>query len=128
VSSPSTTISSLSAAGVLSGVPAKAGTYAFTVTATNAITSVKLQTRVTILPVQASPLTGTPPVATAGVPYHYQLTVTGTPAPTTRVTDPSALPPGITLDPATATLSGTPRDAGTFDLSLVATSGVAPDA
>ncbi|WP_370249479.1 putative Ig domain-containing protein [Nocardioides sp.] len=53
-----------------------------------------------------------------GTPFTYTPTVAGAPAPT--ITTTSALPPGVTLDPGTGALTGTPTAAGTFPVTLSA--------
>ncbi len=63
-----------------------------------------------------------PATATAGTAYSYTYTATaptGEPAPTFVVTS-GALPPGLSLNPATGELSGTPTRAGTFTFTVEA--------
>jgi hypothetical protein len=60
-----------------------------------------------------------PSVATVGVPFSYTYLATGSPAPTFGVASGS-LPAGLTLDPATGVLSGTPTTDGTFSFAMSA--------
>ncbi len=83
---------------------------------------------ITITTVTAPAFTSAaPPAATVGVPYSHTFTASGDPAPTFSLT--GALPAGLTFNPGTATISGTPTAAGTSaGLSATANNGVAPNA
>jgi hypothetical protein len=75
---------------------------------------------------------GIPPTITSpppgpgflGIPYVHQVTVTGT-SPFVQV---NGLPPGLTFDPNTLQITGTPTMAGTFNGSIRAFNGFRPDA
>ncbi|WP_437773800.1 fibronectin type III domain-containing protein [Arthrobacter sp. KNU40] len=70
----------------------------------------------------------TPPgTATARTAYSYTFAATGSPAPTFAVSS-GALPGGLSLDPTTGILSGTPTTAGTATFTVAATNGAGPDA
>jgi len=69
---------------------------------------------------------GTPIAATAGTPYSYPVTATGSPAPTYTVTSGS-LPVGLTLNGTTGVISGTPTTPGSSTFTLTVTNGTAPD-
>ncbi|HEY6797177.1 MAG TPA: putative Ig domain-containing protein [Kineosporiaceae bacterium] len=122
----------LTSAGLLSGVPTAAGTYTFTLSATNGPGSVATLAQTVVIdpspaPTPAAPtLSGTAGAATAGEAYQYAYTVTGVPAPTVSVTS-GALPPGLALSGA-GLLYGTPTAAGTYSFTLGATNGVNPPA
>ncbi|MGZ4524629.1 MAG: putative Ig domain-containing protein, partial [Mycobacteriaceae bacterium] len=84
----------------------------------------------------AAPATPAAPVFTAaapptsavtGTPYTYTFTATGYPTPTFTVHDGN-LPAGLTLNPATGVLSGTPTTPGGSTFTVTATTGVSPDA
>ena len=68
---------------------------------------------------------GTPTAATAGTPYSFTVTSTGTPAPTYTVTS-GALPAGLTLNGTTGVISGTPTTPGSSTFTVTASNGVAP--
>jgi len=69
---------------------------------------------------------GPPGNGVVGVPYNFTYTATGTPAPTFAVTA-GALPPGLVLSTA-GVISGTPTTPGTFNGTVTASNGIAPDA
>ena len=76
------------------------------------------------IPVAAPAVTSTPPPAgTEGVPYHHQLTATS-PGATWAVTS-GTLPAGLTLDPATGVIAGTPTEDG--DLGPITIEASWPD-
>lgn len=65
------------------------------------------------------------PAAEQFVPFSYTMTASGSPAPTLSMT---GLPDGLSFDPATGTVSGSPLESGTFAVTMTASNGVAPDA
>nr|MDQ5871014.1 Ig domain-containing protein [Acidobacteriota bacterium] len=110
----------LSSAGVLSGVPAQSGSFAFTVTATDANGCAVSQTytlavcsALAIIPTALLP-------ATVGVPFGQIFAASGGTPPYAFSVTGGALPPGLTLSPA-GVLTGTPSVAGTFSFTLTAT-------
>lgn len=56
---------------------------------------------------------------TANTPYTFDLSATGIAVPTYTVTA-GTVPDGLTLDPVTGSISGTPTTAGTYDFSVTA--------
>jgi len=111
----------LSSAGVLSGTPSAAGTYGFTVTATDDSTCTGSQSysvniacpTVTVTP---ATLSG----GTTGSAYNATIGATGgTPSYTFAVTT-GTLPPGLTLA-SNGALSGTPSTTGSYDFTVTAT-------
>ncbi|OJX75476.1 MAG: hypothetical protein BGO91_19530 [Leifsonia sp. 71-9] len=69
---------------------------------------------------------GAPTDATAGTPYSFPVTATGSPAPTYTVTSGS-LPAGLTLNGTTGVISGTPTTPGSATFTITATNGTGPD-
>ncbi|RZT77371.1 putative Ig domain-containing protein [Micromonospora violae] len=59
-----------------------------------------------------------PPPGKAYDPYQYQLTVTGGTGPFAWALSAGSLPAGLTLDPVTGLLSGTPTASGTFPFTV----------
>ena len=66
----------------------------------------------------------TPPAATVGSPYSYQFQANGTVPITFSAT---GLPAWAQLDLSTGILSGTPTADGTFDFTVTASNGIAPN-
>jgi N-acetylneuraminic acid mutarotase len=79
---------------------------------------------------QVAPLitSGNTAAFTVGAAGAFTVTATGNPAPSLNET--GTLPAGVTFNPATGVLSGTPAAvaAGTYTISFTATNGVAPAA
>jgi len=107
--------------GAISGVPIAAGTYAFSVTASNAAGTDTAEYAIAVV-VATAPVfdTGVPPAGSVGAGYSWSVPATGTPAPTYAVTG-GALPDGLSLDPVTGEISGTPSTTGTFAFTITAT-------
>ncbi|MDY0828330.1 ice-binding family protein [Microbacterium sp. BG28] len=68
---------------------------------------------------------GAPTGATAGTPYSFTITASGTPAPTFTA---SGLPAGLSLDGVTGVISGTPTTPGSSTVTITAANGTTPDA
>lgn len=66
------------------------------------------------------------PNAKVGVDYDAGLTAEGGADPLTFEVTGGALPPGVSLDPSTGTLSGAPQQAGSFTFEVTATDGESP--
>ena len=117
------------ATGQITGTPAATGTFAAAVTATNGggTGSQALTITVTAAPVAPTITSGAPPAGTVGTPYSFTFTATGT-APITWSIVTGAAPTGLTLNPATGVLSGTPTTAGPSGFLVQAANGTAPNA
>jgi len=61
-------------------------------------------------------------VGAVGEAYSYTVVATGWPAPTLSIS--GALPDGLSFDPATGVISGTPEEFGGFNFSITATNDV----
>ena len=110
----------LSGAGVISGIPTGAGTSSFTVKVTDA--AGKTATQALSISIAPAPQLANPaaPAGQVGVSYSDQLAVqagTGT-APFGWSIVSGALPGGVTLNPSTGLISGTPSAAGTFAFAV----------
>jgi len=110
--------------GTLSGRATAAGSFTFTVTATDASTGSGpyAGARSYTLTVAAVPITIAPtslPAATTRITYSQALTATGGVAPYSYAVTAGGLPAGITLS-AGGTLSGTANTAGTYNFTVTA--------
>ncbi len=118
--------------GVLSGDPTVTGTFPITFTATNGIGNPATQS-FTLTAGSAPAITSNDGVGfTTGTSGTFTVTTSGFPTPSLSETGAS-LPEGVTFvdnGNGTATLSGAPGTGsqGTYDLSITATNGIAPDA
>jgi uncharacterized protein YhjY with autotransporter beta-barrel domain len=114
----------LTTGGVLSGTPTAAGTFNFSVTATDSTTGTPgTATIAYALVISAPSITVNPatlPAATQSLAYSQQLTATGGTAPYAFAVSAGTLPTGLTLS-ASGLLSGTPTAAGAFAFTVRAT-------
>lgn len=116
---------SLSTDGVLSGNPTASGTYNFTVTAKDSSTGTGPYSvsKAYMLTVAAPTISISPaalPNGTGGVFYSRTLSASDGTAAYSYAVTAGALPNGLTLN-TNGTLSGTPNEAGDFNLTVTAT-------
>jgi hypothetical protein len=115
----------LSSAGVLSGTPSQGGTFPIVVTVTdsNGCTGTSATYPLTITcPV----ITVTNPAnanGTANAAFSETFTQTGAIGTATFSLGSGTLPTGLTLDPFTGVLSGTPTQTGSFPITVLVTDG-----
>ena len=108
-----------SSTGLLSGTPRAAGTFTLTLNAYNSVGKGSATLTLTVaqaVPVITSASTASGKVGTA---FSYQIVATN--SPTTYGVQ--GLPGGLTVDSASGLLSGTPKLAGTYSLTLNAYNG-----
>jgi hypothetical protein len=112
--------------GVLSGTPTQQGVYHITFEAANGVGSNAVQSFT--LTVDAAPEITSADSATftTGSEGSFQVTASGTPAPT--VTETGVLPNGVTFDEGTGVLSGTPTQQGVYHITFEAANGVGSNA
>jgi len=114
--------------GAITGTPTTAGTFTFTITATDATgcTGSRLY-EMTIASVGCPAITLSPttlPPAMAQQPYSQQVTASGGTAPYVYTISSGALPSGLTLNPATGVISGATLQSGLFTFRVQATDSV----
>ena len=107
--------------GAISGTPTTLGTFPFTITATDAngcAGSRDYTVNVSCPVISISP--ATLPDGQLGVTYNEALSASGGTAPYTYTVTSGGFPPGLTLDPSTGIISGTPSSLGNFPLNITA--------
>jgi PKD repeat protein len=106
--------------GAISGTPTLAGTSVVTLTATNSTGSGTATLTITIAASTSAPVISSPTTTagSVGSPFPtYTIVATGQPTTYTA----TGLPPGLTIDPLTGTIDGTPTLAGTYVVTVSAT-------
>ena len=109
--------------GVISGTPTASGSSTFTVKVTDsespAASATKSYTLVVVpaLVVTTSSL----PAANIGVAYSATIAASGGVPPYTFAVTAGSLPAGVTLNPSTGALSGTPTASGSFTFTVTVT-------
>ena len=107
----------LTPAGAFRGTPSTAGTYTFTVRVTDSQGQQASASRTIVVTASPSLSFPPPPAGEVGVAYSRTLVVTGGTAPYTW-SSTGALPAGLTLDPTTGVLAGTPTAAGSATVTI----------
>jgi len=116
----------LNNAGTLAGTPTKPGSFTFDIVVTDSTkTTAKKTFTLVVGGIPPTITSGPPPAGVVGVPYSHTITVTGTQPIGVTV---SGLPPGLSFNPGTNQITGTPTAAGSYPGSILAFNGVPPDA
>ncbi|MBC7368405.1 MAG: putative Ig domain-containing protein [Undibacterium sp.] len=105
--------------GAINGSPTTAGTSVVTLTATNSAGVSNATLTITVAPAAVAPVITSPTNATAGVgtPFPtYLIAATGLPTSYAA----TGLPAGLSLDPLTGAINGTPTVSGTFNVTITA--------
>lgn len=105
----------------VSGTPTKPGPYSYTIAVSDSSVPVQSASQdfggvVAGLIIRVTDLPG----ATAGSPYSANLTADSAGQTLTWSVAPNSLPTGLSLDPATGAVTGTPAQAGTFTVPVTA--------
>lgn len=105
--------------GLISGMPSQAGTFAVAVSASNASGTGSATLTITV----SASLAPLPQITsnasasgTVGQPFSYFIAATGSPS----LYAAAPLPPGTTINPVTGLISGTPTQAGVFEMTVSA--------
>ena len=109
--------------GAIVGTPTTAGTYSFTVQATDSNQATG-QAALSITITAGAPLsitTASFPNATVGTAYSQSLAATGGTAPYTWALSSGTLPAGLTLNASTGAITGTPTAASTTSFTVQVT-------
>lgn len=115
--------------GAITGAPTAGGSFSFTATVTDksapqqsAVHSFTLNVNTAGLTIATSAL----PNGTAGIPYSATLAVQSGKAPFTWSISVGTLPAGLTLDPSTGAIIGTPTVPGAFLFTAKVTDSTSP--
>jgi hypothetical protein len=106
--------------GAISGTPTTAGTYAVTLKATDSGDAANAATATLSLLISPAIKITSPrtlPGATAGTAYTYAVSYANAVGTTKWNLQGGALPPGLSLDPATGSISGIPTTKGTYSFN-----------
>ena len=112
----------MSSAGVIGGTPTGSGASTFTVRGLDSLGN--FGTHIYTLTIGTVSLTVNPaslPATVVGHPYSQIVSATGGTASYTFSISAGALPPGLTLNPVTGVISGTPTGPGTASFTVQAT-------
>ena len=117
----------LTSGGAFSGAPTATGAFSFTVTVTDTGDSNKTASKTFSLTVDAAAAT-TPSIttvsltnATQDAAYSETLAASGGTAPYTYAVTTGSLPTGLSLNPTTGEISGTPTGTGASDFTVTVT-------
>ena len=116
--------------GVISGTPTTAGTSNFTVQVSDSQSPPVSTTAPFSITIQSSLLitTSSLPPGTVNSPYSATLTAAGGQPPYTWTMTSGSLPPGLSLDPNSGLISGTPTTAGTANFTVQVSDSQSPPA
>ncbi|MEW6413302.1 MAG: putative Ig domain-containing protein [Candidatus Zixiibacteriota bacterium] len=113
--------------GVITFTPTAAGDYAVTVVASNACSAPTQEFVIHVPEPPVAPvITSTPiPNGVVNSVYTYDVNATGNPVPTYALT---VFPDGMVIVAETGAITWTPTATGDYDVTVVASNGVVPDA
>ncbi|MEW6413300.1 MAG: putative Ig domain-containing protein, partial [Candidatus Zixiibacteriota bacterium] len=113
--------------GLISWTPADLGDFAVVVEASNVAGTDVQSFSINVVEGDIAPIITSTPVTSVTVNqlYSYDVQASGNPAPTFALT---VAPAGMTINATTGLIQWTPTVVGDYDVTVVATNGVAPDA
>jgi len=106
-----------SSTGLISGTPGVTGTFNAGITASNAMGTGSAALEVIVLPPAPVITSGSSTGGSQGSAFNYQITATNSPTSFGAV----GLPAGLSINPSTGLISGTPAVSGTFNAFISAT-------
>jgi hypothetical protein len=115
-----------SSTGKLSGKPTQEGTFAITFHAANGAGPEAVQHFTLTVDAPPAFTSADETTLTEGSEGSFEVTATGTPAPS--ISETGTLPEGVQFDAATHTIAGTPTQSGSFTVALEASNGVGANA
>jgi hypothetical protein len=112
--------------GAITGTPTTAGPFSFAVTVTDSTlgihaTATTVNCSITIAPPTLTVACASMTTGTVGVPYSSAITVSGGTGPYTFAVTSGSLPAGLTLNPNTGAITGTPTTVGPFSFAVTVT-------
>ncbi len=111
----------ISASGLISGIPTQSGTYNFTVNVTDSKDCSVSQDKTIIIYDKIILATQSLPDGIVGTVYPDQVIPAATGGSGGYTYAAANLPPGLSFDPATRTISGTPINIGTYNVDVTVT-------
>ncbi len=110
----------LAASGAITGIPTQAGTFTFTVKATDTVGNSSTKDLSIIVNPAPAMLNTTFPAGNIGANYNQTISRTGGTAPLVWSVS-GALPPGLSLNTATGIITGVPSSSGTSTFTIQVT-------
>ncbi|MEP7353303.1 MAG: Ig domain-containing protein, partial [Acidobacteriota bacterium] len=104
--------------GVITGVPASAGAFTFTMRVRDAASNTNEKAFTLNVVAQLVITAGPIPFGQRTVAYSYPLATSGGRAPYTWTLASGSLSPGLSLNSSTGVISGTPTQSGTFNFNV----------